>query len=359
MHRLAAGGEHFANGAQRRAKTAARERLIHLRHFNRRQLDGAEQTRRIRRQVALHAEAACIVEHRAHAQFKTETRAGDIIRMRQRQAQRHLAMESLVIILRHPVGNAALFPDQRAVVERRHQRVTPWLHERGEVNHRLQQGTDRAVCVERAVKSFEARVAPADQRLHLAVLGIGNHDCAFETTRGLARALDLRQPFRQRLFGGGLRHGIESGENIQAFGAQIVFAVIALELATHQIEKRRVRGSAHGGLFNHVQRRGRGIRLLFGREHGELGHFIEHQIAARERALRVTARVVVTRPLDHGDQQRRLRQCQILERLAEVERTGEADTVDGAIAILAEIDFVEIGFEDIALVVVQFEQQRH
>ena len=98
---------------------------------------------------------------------------------------------------------------------------------------------------------------------------------------------------------------------------------------------------------------------MFGREHVEFGHFSQHQIAALARTFRVPARVVVTRPFDHGHQQRRLRQRQLLERLAKVEWTRKANTVNGAITILAEVDFVQVSLKNIALVVVQFEQQRH
>ena len=49
----------------------------------------------------------------------------------------------------------------------------------------------------------------------------------------------------------------------------------------------------------------------------------------------------------------------MLDRLAEIVERGEPDAVDGAVAVLAEVDLVEVGLEDLLLAVVQLEQHRH
>jgi hypothetical protein len=46
--------------------------------------------------------------------------------------------------------------------------------------------------------------------------------------------LQLVQFLRQRTLDGGLYHRIECGEDIQPLGTQILVAIVALELATHQ-----------------------------------------------------------------------------------------------------------------------------
>ncbi len=54
------------------------------------------------------------------------------------------------------------------------------IGERGEVDRGLQERAHRPRGVQGPVESAEAHVAPADQRLHFARLGVGDHDRAFE-----------------------------------------------------------------------------------------------------------------------------------------------------------------------------------
>ena len=49
----------------------------------------------------------------------------------------------------------------------------------------------------------------------------------------------------------------------------------------------------------------------------------------------------------------------MLDPLSEVVKRREPDAVDRAVAILAEVDLVEVGLQDLVLVVVQLQQKRH
>ena len=49
----------------------------------------------------------------------------------------------------------------------------------------------------------------------------------------------------------------------------------------------------------------------------------------------------------------------MLDFLAEIELRRESDAVDRTVAVLAEVDLVQVGLEDLVLVVVQLEQHRH
>ena len=71
------------------------------------------------------------------------------------------------------------------------------------------------------------------------------------------------------------------------------------------------------------------------------------------------ARIVIGRPLDHADQQGDLVQRQIGEIAAEVELAGQPEAMDGTQTILAEEDLIEVGLENLLLVVVQLQQHRH
>ena len=90
-----------------------------------------------------------------------------------------------------------------------------------------------------------------------------------------------------------------------------------------------------------------------------LPRLAQDEIAALERALWVAVGVVVRRALDQADQQRRLCEREVLHFLAKIELRGQPDAVDGAVAVLAEVDLVEVRFEDFGLVVVQLQQHRH
>src|SRR3569833_2566288 len=50
---------------------------------------------------------------------------------------------------------------------------------------------------------------------------------------------------------------------------------------------------------------------------------------------------------------------QVLQLRAEIILTRETDTVDGAAAVLTEINLVAIGLEDFVFLVMRLEQQRH
>ncbi len=117
--------------------------------------------------------------------------------------------------------------------------------------------------------------------------------------------------------------------------------------------------SAHRGLLVDAEVRGARLRvLLHGGEAAVLG-LAQDEVPPLERALRVAERVVEGRALHHADEERALREREMVDCLAEVVERGEAHAVDGAVAVLAEVDFVEIRLEDLVLVVVDFQEHRH
>ncbi len=346
----------LADRAQRRAETAARVRLVHLRHLERAEIDGAEQARRKRLQRPLDAELAHVVEYALDAERGAEACRRDVVGLRQRRAQRRCAVELPVVVRRLPVLRTVALPDERAVVERRDERVARGFAQRGEVDGRLQQRSHRARRVDRAVETAVARVAPANQRLYFARLGVGDHDRAFEPRLAEAfLAVELRQAPGEGTLGGALHARVERSEDAQAFGAQVGFVVVAPQLTGHELHEGRVGRSAHRRLRVDPQRSGARLCVLLERDEALVSGLAQHQVAPLERALRVAVRVVDRRALHHADQQRAVGQRELLDRLAEIEQRGEPDAVDSAVPVLAEIDLVEIGLEDLVLVVVQLE----
>ena len=83
----------------------------------------------------------------------------------------------------------------------------------------------------------------------------------------------------------------------------------------------------------------------------------EHQVASRQRAFRRTSRIVVARPLDQTDEQGDIGGIKRLDFTTEIELGSRGESMHSLAALLAEKDLVDVGFEDAALVVAEFDQQ--
>ncbi len=73
----------------------------------------------------------------------------------------------------------------------------------------------------------------------------------------------------------------------------------------------------------------------------------------------MAARVEIGRPFEHAHQQGRLGNVETVKGLIKEIRGGQAESVDRAIAVLAQVDFIEVGFEDLLFAVVDLQQHRH
>ena len=117
----------------------------------------------------------------------------------------------------------------------------------------------------------------------------------------------------------------------------------------HKFDKRGVGGSSLGSLFRHPQRGGAGYHVLRLGHEVYLPHFLKHQIAPRQRAGGMAARIVIRWSFHQADQQRRLREIEAGQRPVEIKVTGKAEPMNGAVAVLAEIYFIRVGFQDFVL----------
>ena len=85
----------------------------------------------------------------------------------------------------------------------------------------------------------------------------------------------------------------------------------------------------------------------------------EHEIAPRTRAHRMRERVVVRRSANDGDQQRDLGGIEFGKRFVEVELAAETEAVHCALAVLPEIDLVDVGVQQIGFLITRVENHRH
>jgi hypothetical protein len=134
LERPAVLGRHLAYRAQRRAESAARDGLVHLRHFEGGEVHRAEERRGVRLHLALDAQALDGVEDFLDADIGPEARGRGVVGLRERRAQRHRAVEGLVVVRRLPVRRPAALPHERPVVDRRHEGVVRGIAQRREVD---------------------------------------------------------------------------------------------------------------------------------------------------------------------------------------------------------------------------------
>ncbi|MNN09664.1 hypothetical protein D3C81_1225540 [compost metagenome] len=268
------------------------------------------------------------------------------------------AMRAAVVVLRAPDLAVSTFDRERLVLNQAGQGVPGRLLQRGQIDRRLDQRADRPHGIDGAVEAGEAGLAAADQRLHLTGFRVGHDHRRLHLVRPLA-ARQALEGLAHRGFGLHLQDRVEAGEDAQAFFGQVFIAVVLAQLALDQVEEGRERAVGQAAALGHAQRHLLRCIDFCLAGHALLGHQVEHQVAAGQGAVRVTPRVVVGRPLDHAHQQGDLVQFQLRQRLAEEELAGEAEAVHRTLAILADEHLVEVGLEDLALVVVQLQQHGH
>ncbi len=88
-------------------------------------------------------------------------------------------------------------------------------------------------------------------------------------------------------------------------------------------------------------------------------HQIQHRIAPIFRPFRVAARVVIRSALDHADQQGDFLRAQLINRAAKIIARGQAEAVNRLVAVLAEIDLVQIAFKDFIFRIMPLHFERH
>ena len=90
-----------------------------------------------------------------------------------------------------------------------------------------------------------------------------------------------------------------------------------------------------------------------------LRHELEHQVAPDSGAIRMPPGVVIRGPANNRHQQRHFRQVQLRQRLAEIKLAGQPEAVNGAVAVLAQEDLIDVGVHEIGLAEVRLERQGH
>ena len=114
-----------------------------------------------------------------------------------------------------------------------------------------------------------------------------------------------------------------------------------------------------GWLVDHPKRFRLGRRQYSGGDKSLVSHLAQNQIPTLQRPLRFTARIIGGGPFEHPHQQGGLVEIKMACRLSEEKHAGQPETVNRSVAVLPQIDFVEVSFEDLLFVVMKLQQQGH
>ena len=159
-------------------------------------------------------------------------------------------------------------------------------------------------------------------------------------------AVVTHQTGAQRVDGIVLQARIQRGADLKAAVIQAFRLVAADQQTPHfldiVIDVGRLAAQRAG--LGH-QRFGLGGRRLLVGDVAIVVHLVDHPVAAVNSSVEITARIVIGRALGQRRQEGDFGNRQFVQRLAEVIQRGGAD----AVAVLAEIDFVQIQLEHLFL----------
>ena len=376
LHRLdvAAGGDDAvaivgdeSNRAQRQARADARDGGERVRHLDGGDADRAEEHGRLIVDFRVDAEDAHGVDDRIEPAGQADAHRGGVERLLERLAHGDGLVVVVLVVARRPVRREAALEHEARVADQRRRRDVLARQARLEcrgVDERLDQRADLPFRVERAIELARVVIAAADQRHDLARRDVHVNDGALQRLVASAQtAVAALQRFQSRLERarrGVLRVEIDRGVDLQPAALDVLDAVVARRLLQHAVDVERNRRQA-GAHAERLGRQRRGHRFLI-RDLIDLPvaqHRAEHEIAALQREIGAHERRVVVRTADHPRQQRRLREVDLRDRLAEVEARGLAHAHNGDGAVAAEVDVVEVGLEDLFLRELPVEDHGH
>ena len=156
-----------------------------------------------------------------------------------------------------------------------------------------------------------------------------------------------------------LGDGVEAGEDLEAGLLEQISAEAALDLSLEQSHKGRGTAITHLATGDDAEGLTAGQFILGLGQAAVIHQQLQHQITAGLGPLREAPWVVIGGAFYQTDQQGDLIDIQLVDRNAEVEVGGEAETVDPLREVLPQIDLVEVGLEDLVLAVAIVDQHSH
>ena len=286
-----------------------------------------------------------------------------IERVLERAPNGDTSLVAVLVVPRAPRLVADAHRDRNVVHERgggERGRVVAAVAERGKIDEWLEGRAGLPAGQRRAVELARRVLPSADERPDLAARGIDRHQRRLQPPPRVGAA-QPRQPCLQSIetahdgrFGEALQRQVERRVHGCALAA---VAEPLLDLGARVVRevRRRLPGRRDR---RHPHRRGPGGLPVGGRQHPELVHPRQDDVAPRAGALRIHHRRVAVGRANHPGQQRRLGRRQLVDLLAEIRAGGGAEAADGAPVALPQVDLVEVRLEDLRFRVAPLDQCR-
>src|SRR6185503_6205198 len=200
----------------------------------------------------LNAQAIRQIAHAPNADVLGHSSRGGVERTLQGAPKSDGAEILIIVIVLLPLL-AVIAPGELTIVEHRVGRVAnaalSAVHERSEINERLQNRTRLAERLKYPVELRLLIISAAGHRLDLAGLRSQHDDRAFKTIvgafflEGRVARFELFQSLGKRAIGDALQLQIETGKDPQTLLSQYVIGIVLLELTAQIIDvKRRIVG---------------------------------------------------------------------------------------------------------------------
>ena len=355
-------------GRRRDERALIGQRAVGDPDVERRDLDRPQRKGRIGRERSGEAESKRGLARRFQADLLSDARRGSVHGAGQRRLQTDEAVVPISVIARAPLLILVEPRKGRVLDEPRRQIPAvlpfPLVLDRGEKHDRFEDRTGLPVRLGDAVELRVLIVAAADHRQDMAGLRLDGDQARLQLLVRLIpfeagmRFLDRGQPLLHRLAGEFLQSHVEGREDVEPRLGQGPGRIAVLQPFADEVGKirglvpfRRRRTPAE--VFLHGRAR------LVGREVPPFRHASQHVVAAPERALGVPVGRVPVGRLDHAGQDRGLSGRQVARRFPEIEAGRFPDAEDTLGAALAQIDLVQIVFEDLQLGVMSLDNQRN
>ena len=167
--------------------------------------------------------------------------------------------------------------------------------------------------------------------------------------------VEIDQPVDHGLARQHLHLGIERGAHGEPALVELLLPVILEDVAPHLLGEIFGRESVGSGRpHGDAERLLLGFVAGFGGDVAVLDHAVDHVVAARDRLVAAAERIVIVRTLGQRGEVGGLGDRQLVDRLVEIEQRRGGDAVGAE----AEIDLVEIEFENLVLRIGPLDAQR-
>ncbi len=262
---------------------------------------------------------------------------------------------------------AVIIPGKLAIVDNGIGRVPyaalPAVHQRCQIDERFKDRARLALGLKNPVELRFLVTPTPDHRLDLAGLRPHNNDCTFQAIVALASkrrmwSLEFLEALDKCAFRFSLQLQIEAAENPQPLSGKNRVRIILVKLASEIVHIKRcvIRYLDQWPIRQFLAHCG---FVLPARDNMVFEQFSQNYVAPLGRGFGAPIRGQPIRRADQTGNQRWFTQRQVAERFGKIELRGLRNAKDSLRASLAEINLVQIIFQDCLFRILALSNQRH